>query len=771
MLDNFTICRPITSGIKTNKDPSVFEVSYKASGFKYALKKLPMRGNQSCFEFERRARLQINALKQIRHENVIVVLDVGHGSVDPSNIYLKSNKGKKMLQENHEFSQLNMRANHCNMYAYFISPIYDITLEKWIAQSGPSHNEHVISSILEGLCNGVCAIHAAGMRHNNLDPSNILLRFEERKERNSKSLSATDSSYKRKIIPCPVICDFACVSPVKVEVMSRLQASELLDFYSKNTNPAYRAPEVWKIRKMIPRIRKQNNVITRKGQKSNSTQSQEYTIVSKSKNRLAKPAKCTVDCRADVFSLGCCMYYILFGSHAFEKTINFDKIPNRWVAPIQQELLDMVPRHLLHISLGMMLEIPELRLDIMEILTEVLPQGRLGESINLAIFERYSLAECDGPAFTPSVPIGFVANPRNKLKVSYNQTKRVLPIKSFAKGGTLSVKNLSTVDEDDEYIVSKETLNKINRENFPDMGSERNTNTSRFKTHEINPQEQCITSTDKNFSDNIAQDPLDLLLLRRDAWSLKNESNSQSTNTSSGALLEDDFGLSLDMSTVSRGSDLSEDASCLSPSSVTPLNYRSNSSADIICSSVSNLRQSPSRPSSYGQKRLDSQKKLISSVGSGLAKMRKALSPYKSKLSGYQRTDDDECLLQSDIVLDGVLLQKFTTRNKIVYMKVHMEILSDGKINVRKDEENSTSRHVSYDIDLENISLDSVKFWGPIPDQGFLFSISFSEDDGCESERINKISLDFISKTETEAQLWMESITKAWNEAQNYNKN
>jgi serine/threonine protein kinase len=64
---------------------------------------------------------------------------------------------------------------------YFVMEFVDgVTLEQWLASLGKPPPLDVALEILDGICNGVAAIHAADALHRDLKPSNILLDTELR---------------------------------------------------------------------------------------------------------------------------------------------------------------------------------------------------------------------------------------------------------------------------------------------------------------------------------------------------------------------------------------------------------------------------------------------------------------------------------------------------------------------------------------------------------------------------------------------------------------
>ena len=228
-----------------------------------------LSSEEDSFELERQARLEIRALRQVRHENVICLLEGETGEEDPSIFFNNGTNNNHADEDDRNASPPHLykyAPSRFNMFSYLLTPLYDINLEDYISRDGPllgrsssgdgdgyisSSTASILSQLLEGICSGTAAIHAAGMRHNHICPSNVLLRFRDScSKKRVKKWSNGNILYDEDdvmIIPRPVLCDFGSVSPVTVEVSSKWQASELADFHRKISTPAYRAPEIWRI--------------------------------------------------------------------------------------------------------------------------------------------------------------------------------------------------------------------------------------------------------------------------------------------------------------------------------------------------------------------------------------------------------------------------------------------------------------------------------------------------------------------------------------------
>ncbi|CAK4071182.1 unnamed protein product [Aphanomyces euteiches] len=144
----------------------------------------------------------------------------------------------------------------------FLLPFYDHgTLWDAILRSANdtevpwAFSEIRLLHIFEGICEGLQALHGAGFAHRDLKPHNILLDHSDH----------------------PILMDLGSCVPLVTEIADRRLLLEVQDDANRKSSPPYRAPELFE-----PQI----------GQ--------------------------TVNGQSDVWSLGCILYCMAFGSSPFE---------------------------------------------------------------------------------------------------------------------------------------------------------------------------------------------------------------------------------------------------------------------------------------------------------------------------------------------------------------------------------------------------------------------------------------------------------------------
>lgn len=125
-------------------------------------------------------------------------------------------------------------------------------------------NQRVALHIFRGICSGVLELHRAGFCHRDLKPHNVLL-------------TSSVNSGEDPMTYIPVVTDFGSCAPIRVEVRSRKNSVDLQDEANRKSSAPYRAPELFE-----PQL------------------------------------DAVVDGQSDVWSLGCILYAMAFGSNPFE---------------------------------------------------------------------------------------------------------------------------------------------------------------------------------------------------------------------------------------------------------------------------------------------------------------------------------------------------------------------------------------------------------------------------------------------------------------------
>jgi len=108
----------------------------------------------------------------------------------------------------------------------------------------PFATGHAVMNVIRGTIAGLRALHAAGYRHNDMKPANILLQQQEWRENDTSSGSGSSIGQERTTWHA-VLTDFGSTCPLVVEVNCRAQALDVQDFHASHSTASIRAPEVF----------------------------------------------------------------------------------------------------------------------------------------------------------------------------------------------------------------------------------------------------------------------------------------------------------------------------------------------------------------------------------------------------------------------------------------------------------------------------------------------------------------------------------------------
>lgn len=350
------------------------------------------------FEIERRVRTEIAVLRSISHENVIKLLSFELGRDDRQLLERAEDEDDRSENEESgdedtiatatassqavensfgdfsaisaltigtEASGLSIGRGYVSgtglpgfstvspAVAYLLTPIQSRSLTKAVTAGGgwgPIRNPRALLHILESLSSALSAVHAAGHRHNDLTPDAVLLKYPPGYDPKAAKRDPANAP-----LPVVVLSSFGSVTPANVQVATKYEALRIRSYHKRRTPAAYRAPELWKVGRAAKSVADKKGVHAGK--------------------RFAP-----ITPAADAFSLGCVMFYAMFGRHAFGRKTSGKSQPERWIATVPGKSYKRVHPFFLRASLCLMVENPDWRLTVRNLLGESLLSGKLGES-------------------------------------------------------------------------------------------------------------------------------------------------------------------------------------------------------------------------------------------------------------------------------------------------------------------------------------------------------------------------------------------------------
>jgi len=136
-------------------------------------------------------------------------------------------------------------------------PLYRCTLFELAEESKYSESDAL--DVMQGVCNGTAALHAAGFTHRDIKPMNVLIQGR---------------------LQTPVLMDLGSCRPLTVVVNSRREAVAEQELAASQSTASYRAAELHDV-----------------------------------------PTTCVIDAKVDVWSLACTLFMLVHGRSPFENSV------------------------------------------------------------------------------------------------------------------------------------------------------------------------------------------------------------------------------------------------------------------------------------------------------------------------------------------------------------------------------------------------------------------------------------------------------------------
>eukprot|EP00803_Ostreobium_quekettii_P007595 evm.model.scf_2946.2 EVM.evm.TU.scf_2946.2 scf_2946:6198-11456(+) len=242
---------------------------------KYALKKILATTKEQLADAQR----EIDVLQKLRHPGVIPLLESGV-------VTEASAEGGSM------------------QVVYMLFPWFKegsaVDVVEKVHTNGRRLSPYNVVDIFRQVCEGVKHMHQQGMTHRDIKPHNVLLTHRGELDHgldgeelipvleaipenssSSESYGLDSPGWERTFGYKAVLTDLGSVGSVKVQISNRAEAVALQEEAQALCTAPYRAPELFDV-----------------------------------------PSPTTIDDRIDTWSLGCTLYYLMYGVSPFERVLN-----------------------------------------------------------------------------------------------------------------------------------------------------------------------------------------------------------------------------------------------------------------------------------------------------------------------------------------------------------------------------------------------------------------------------------------------------------------